>query len=458
MKQLPAKLGKGVLIILPVAVAIALTAYLKIHQPGPALRQPPETVHALRVIPAPVVELVPRVEGYGVAEPFQVWEAVAQVKGRVIATHPELKPGQLIKKNTRLIHIDPTEYRLAVVRMEATIEQTRANLAELNKEAVNTRQLVQIEQQALVLAEKMLARRQQAVARNAVSREEVDREEKNFLAQQQAVQRLQNTLALIPSKRRALNAALEMHQAGLEQARIDLEKTQILAPFDCRLSDVTIEPGQFVGAGQGLFNAHGTGATQVNARFRMELLRSLLGDTARDRFGPGMDPGTFRHLFADITAVVTLYDTDWSVQWEARIDRVRESVDPRTREIQVMAVVDRPYDLVIPGKRPPLMPGMFCRVALIAPARSGQVVIPRSALHGSTVYVVGPDDRLEQKTVTVDFAYSDFAVIPSGLSGNERVVVSDPVFAIIGMKVEPIMDDALLQHINRLARAERSVP
>ncbi|HSL62892.1 MAG TPA: hypothetical protein VK885_13980 [Desulfotignum sp.] len=458
MKQLPVKLGKWVLIILPVAVAVAVAAFLKIHQPGPALRQHPETVHALRVIPAPVVDLAPRAEGYGIAEPVQVWEAVAQVKGRVIATHPDLRPGQFIRKDTLLIHIDPTEYRLAVARLEAAIEQTRANLDELDKEAANTRQLVQIEQQALVLAEKMLARRQQAVARNAVSREEVDREEKNFLDQQQAVQRLQNTLALIPSKRRALNAALEMHQADLEQARMDLEKTRILAPFDCRLSDVNIEPGQFVGTGQGLFKAHGTGATQVNARFRMELLRNLLGDPARERFGPGVDPDTFRHLFDDITAVVTLYDSDWSVQWEARIERVREFVDTRTREIQVMAVVDRPYDSAIPGKRPPLMPGMFCRVTLTAPARPGQVVLPRSALHNSAVYLVGSDDRLEKKPVTVAFFYSDFAVISSGLSGNERVVVSDPLFAIIGMKVKPVMDDALLHHVKRLARAKSTAP
>jgi hypothetical protein len=71
---------------------------------------------------------------------------------------------------------------------------------------------------------------------------------------------------------------------------------------------------------------------------------------------------------------------------------------------------------------------------------------------------VGPDNRLEKKPVTVDFVQSEFVVIASGLSGSERVVVSDPAFAITGMKVRPIMDDDLLQRIDQLARAEGFTP
>jgi membrane fusion protein, multidrug efflux system len=458
MKQIIYRLGKALLILVPVAAALAATVYLVAHKPGPAEKQTEEAVQTLRVIPAPVVDLVPRAQGYGVAEPVQVWEAVAEVRGRVTATHPNLQPGQLIKKDALLVRIDPTEYRLAKARLEANLAETRAKIAELTQNEANTRQIIAIEQQSLALSQKMLERKQQIVARNAVSRDEVDREEKSFLAQKQALQHLKNTLALIPSQRRALLATLDLHQAGLEQAQIDLEKTQIHAPFDCRLADVTIEPGQFVGAGQALFKAHGTGATQVNARFRMEVLRHLLGDKTDGLLQPGLDTHIFTQLFADIATVVTLQNNDWSVQWEARIDRVLESVDPGTREIQVMAVVDNPYGTAIPGERPPLMPGMFCHVALTAPARPGQVVLPRTAVHDNFVYLVSPDNRLEKQPVTVDFAQSEFVVISSGLSGKEMVVVSDPAFAITGMKVQPVMDDDLLQRLEHLARAEMTTP
>ena len=458
MKQIFYRLGKTLLVLVPVAAALAATVYLVTHKPGPSQKPIEEAVQTLRVIPAPVVDLVPRAEGYGVAEPAQVWEAVAEVKGRVTATHPNLQPGKLIKKDSLLVRIDPTEYRLTVARLEAAIAETRANIAELTQNEANTRQTIAIEQQSLALSQKMLERKQQVVARNAVSKDEVDREEKSFLAQKQALQHLKNTLALIPAQRRALNAALDLNQAGLEQAQIDLEKTQIHAPFDCRLADVSIEPGQFVGTGQALFKAHGTGATEINARFRMETLRNLLGDKTRGLLQPGLETDIFTQLFAGITAMVTLQNTDWSVTWEARIDRLKESVAPDTREIQVMAVVDRPYENAIPGKRPPLMPGMFCHMALTAPARPGQVVLPRTAVHDSSVYLVGPDNRLEKKPVTVAFAQSEFVVIGSGLSGTERVVVSDPTFAITGMKVRPVMDDDLLQRLEKLAQAEGITP
>ncbi len=458
MKKIIYRLGKALLILMPVAAALAATIYLVTHKPGPSQKQIKEAVQTLRVIPAPVVDLVPRAEGYGIAEPVQVWEAVAEVRGRVTATHPNLQPGQLIKKDSLLVRIDPTEYRLAVFRLEATIAETRAKIAELTQNEANTRQIIAIEQQSLALSQKMLERKQQIVARNAVSQDAVDREEKSFLAQKQALQQRKNTLALIPSQKKALHAALDLHQAGLKQAQIDLAKTQIHAPFDCRLADVSIEPGQFVGAGQALFQAHGIAATQINARFRMETLRNLLGERTRGLLQPGLETDIFTQVFAGITAVVTLQNTDWSVTWEARIDRLRESMAAGTREIQVIAVVDRPYEDAIPGERPPLMPGMFCHVALSAPARTGQVVLPRTAVHGSSVFLVGPDNRLEKKPVTVDFAQSEFVVIASGLSGKEMVVVSDPAFAITGMKVQPIMDDDLLQRLEQLAQEKGITP
>ncbi len=458
MKPILYKLLRIILILIPVAVALAVAGYLVTHRPGPSEKQTLEAIHTLRVIPAPVVDLVPRAYGYGQAEPVQVWEAVAQVKGRVIVTHPDLDPGQLIKKGTLLIHIDPVEYELAVARLEALIDQARANLSELDTEDANLRHLIEIEQRSLALAEKMLARRQQAAVGRAVSREDVDREEKNFLASKKTLQQLKNSLSLIPSRRNALNAALDLHQADLAQAQIDLENTRIHAPFDCRLADVTIEPDQFVGTGQGLFKAHGIEASRIHARFRMESMRNLLGGQTRKQFGPDMDPDTFQKVFSTISATVFLADADWPVQWEARIERLRESVDPGTREILVTAVVDRPYETAVPGKRPPLMPGLFCRVDLTAPARPGQVVLPRSAVHDQTVFLVDSDNRLEKRPVETGFALQDMVVIAKGLSGGETVVLSDPAFAITGMKIEPVMDEELAARIKHQAQNRGMAP
>lgn len=453
-KELYSKFRRAV-VILPVAIALAAAAYMVAHRPGPEKESAGETARAFRVINAPLVDLVPRSTGYGVARPGRVWEAVAEVRGTVVKVHPQLNPGEILEANSMLVKIDPTEYKLAVARLEADIAETRARLDELAEEKGNTKRLLSIEKRSLELARKSLKRKQDLLEKNAISQDDVDREERNFLQQRQKVRQLENTLSLIPSKIKTLEAALAANQARLKQAKIDLAKTVIRAPFDCRLSDVGIEAGQFVRAGQALFKAHGTGVTEIETRFRAEELRSLLGTQNREQLRPGIETNTFKRLFQNVEVIVKLAESGtWSAQWQARVDRVREEVDARTREIRLVAAVDRPYEKAVPGQRPPLISGMFCEVTLCAPVRSESVVLPRSAVHGQTVFIVDANQRLRKKQVSVDFAQSGFVVIRSGLSGGETVVVSDPSPAITGMKVLPEPDESLRQRLIAASQAK----
>ncbi|MBN2060851.1 MAG: efflux transporter periplasmic adaptor subunit, partial [Deltaproteobacteria bacterium] len=110
----------------------------------------------------------------------------------------------------------------------------------------------------------------------------------------------------------------------------------------------------------------------------------------------------------------------------------------------------------IPGERPPLISGMFCRVELHGPARTGSIVLPRSAIQNSDVFIIDHETRLRKKHVVVDFTQAEFAVIKSGLSGGEMVVVSDASPAIIGMKILPEIDDGLQERITALSQVERA--
>jgi multidrug efflux pump subunit AcrA (membrane-fusion protein) len=219
---------------------------------------------------------------------------------------------------------------------------------------------------------------------------------------------------------------------------------------------VSIDVGQFVRAGQSLFNAHSTAVAIVEARFRMEALRPLLGEQKRKQFQPGLSTGAFKQLFDDVRVLVSLESGDWSVQWEAQIERFREAVDAKTREMKVVVSIDRPYEKAVPGVRPPLTEGMFCRVELQSPARAGSLIVPRSAVHGSHLFVIDQEDRLQKKQVIIDFTQSEFVVIKSGLSSGERVVVSDPSPAIMGMRVSPVADDGLKQHLVALSQGKRA--
>ena len=92
--------------------------------------------------------------------------------------------------------------------MEASVEETRANLIQLGEKEANTRRLLALEQRSLALAKKSIDRKSDALKSNAISQDDVDRETRIYLQQEQIVQQLENTLALIPSQRKAFNAAL----------------------------------------------------------------------------------------------------------------------------------------------------------------------------------------------------------------------------------------------------------
>jgi len=84
---------KRLLTLLPIVVAALVVASLLMHRASPVKKPVVESARTLRVIKAPLVELIPRAKGYRVATPGQVWEAVAEINGTVLSIHPRLKSG-----------------------------------------------------------------------------------------------------------------------------------------------------------------------------------------------------------------------------------------------------------------------------------------------------------------------------------------------------------------------------
>ena len=392
----------------------------------------------MRALEVPAVELVPRALGYGSVRPEMVWEAVAEVGGQVVETHAQLKKGAILGKGEVLLRIDPERYELAATQAEATIGVVEAELAELRVREANTRASLAIDRRSLELSRKDLERKRQLLKRGAVSQAAVDQEERNTLGFRQNVQTLENTLNLIPAERQALAAERALQRAQLRGARLDLERTTIVAPFDCRVAEVRVERSQYVTQGQVLVVADSIGVSEVTAQVPLAKLINLV------RRG-GTVPADASQMMArlpellSLSAVVRL-GGGVDIEWQARFARVSDTIDPETRTVGVIVAVDNPYRQAIPGVRPPLSKNMYVEVELRGRSRPGQIVIPRAALHQGRVYVVGAGNRLEMRDVKVAFFQANFAVIKRGLTAGERVVVSDPVPAIEGMLLDAVDD------------------
>jgi RND family efflux transporter MFP subunit len=442
--------AKKWLFLVPLVAAAAVVVVLNRQTEPPQQRTEDRPARVVRVIEVPRVTVVPRALGYGRVRPERVWEAVAEVNGRVIETHPRLRRGALLVRDALLLRIDPTEFELKVSQVQADILSARAQLAEMTAREANVRASLEIEQQGLELREAELDRKQRLSDRGTVSESELEQEKRALLAQRQAVQAQQNALNLLPAEQELLQAQLARYEAQLADARLDLARTEVRLPFRARISEANVETAQYVREGELLVRADAIDKAEVEAQIPVARMRALLRDAEPMDFSIGETANIAARL--GIGAQVTLRDPAGDVTWDARFARLSDTLDPETRTVGVIVVVDDPYADVIPGRRPPLVKGLFVEVELRGAPRPGQIVIPRTALHDGQVYLI-EDGQLVIRDVTVAMLQPEYAVIGAGLEAGEQLVVSDLFPAIAGMPLSGEPDPGMLRRLIASAKA-----
>ena len=443
------------LIVPPVVLGVALVAYALAQRDPPERIPTREAATKVRTIAAPSVSVIPRALGYGNVQPGKVWEAVTEVDGRIVEIHPQLKKGAILADGVVLLRIDPTKYRLAIAEIAASIRSTRARIAELGVKEENTLSSLTIEERSLALSRNDLERKRALLASKNVSQAAVDQEERNVLAREQSVQTLANQINLIPTERATLEAEVALYRARLADAQLDLERTTITAPFDGRVAEVRVERAQYANRGQVLAIFDGIDVSEVSAQLPIDKMMSIVSGVDLDGITPATVMPELQRILG-LTPIVRLHVGERTVVWPARVARISDTVDPRTRTVGVIVAVDQPYFQGNPGTRPPLAKNMFVEVELRGRALSDLVVIPRVALQGRRVYVVGADDRLSRREVEVQFHQTNFAAIRSGLEAGARIVISDLIPAIDGMLLDPVDDAEALAAL--IAEAEGHGP
>ncbi len=442
------------LILPPIGIGVLLLIVFASNRKPPNKRKIEERARVLRVLAVPQLDVVPRVLGYGTAKPGKTWRAVAEVKGRVLKTHPELKLGAVIDAGQTLVQLDVEEYQLKVAQATAAIAKAAAQIEELGAQQTNYEQSLTIEQESLRLAKLALGRHRKLKEEGSSSQTQVDQAQRDVLTQEKSVQTLRNSLRLLPSESKILEASHQVEVANLRNAELDLKRATLVAPFPCRISERSVEGGQFVGIGEVLLEAQSTATTEIEAKLSMTQVRNLVGTERRTALegSPAME--RIRQIF-DIKVKIRVSTGGAQAEWDGRFDSVRELLDPKTRTVGIVVAVDEPYKSVIPGRRPPLIKGMFCEVELIGKPRPQLLVVPRAALREGHVFIVDAQHRLERRPVEVAFSQANFICIKSGLRAGELVVVSSPSPAIAadpargerGMLVRAEPDTELLEQL-----------
>ena len=441
---------KRLAILPPVAIGIVVLVLQMRGREAPEQFAPSEIARPVRVLTVQPMDFVPRAVGYGSVQPRSVWNGVAQVPGKVIERHPDLDAGTLFDAGTVLLRIDPADYELARAQTAARIASVHAELAELAAREANTQSSIEIEQRALALADADLDRKRTLLRRGNVSQAAVDEAERLVLTQRQRLQELTNLLNLVPAQRQVLKANLAVNEAQLEEARLNLDRTRVILPFDARIAATNVEENQFVNIGEVLVVADSIDIAEIPAQVPIEQMAQVV---PRDIVPAGLTTTELGRL-ADrlaMDAIVHLRTGAVDASWRARVDRISPAIDPQTRTIGVYVAVDEPYRQAIPGQRPPLIKNMYVQVELFGRARPESLVIPRIALHraqtGPRVYLADENDRLVIREVRAGPHQGDLVVIDAGLEAGERIVVTDLIPAITGMLLAPHDDTDLMRRL-----------
>jgi membrane fusion protein, multidrug efflux system len=230
------------------------------------------------------------------------------------------------------------------------------------------------------------------------------------------------------SKRDATIAALEQAKGQVQQAKINLGYTEIKAPFAGVVTARLVDPGSLVGAGGPTKLATIVQIDPIYVNFNVNEQQVLqIRDQLRSQ---GL---TLKDL-GPIPVEVGL-QTETGFPHKGVINYIAPDLDQSTGTLPVRALLD--------NKAGVLLPGLFVRVRVPIQRDLESLLVPDRALGnnqlGRYVLVVNAKDVVEQRQVeTGDAIDGGLRIVKSGLSAQDRVIVSGIQRAIPGSTVKPV--------------------
>ncbi|WP_416909001.1 MAG: efflux RND transporter periplasmic adaptor subunit [Polymorphobacter sp.] len=321
------------------------------------------------------------------------------VPGTTTVVETVVTPGAIAARRDVAIGVQGEGGRITAVLVEAGQRVERGQILARIDRSVQTQQVARLEAEVRAseadaeLAAANLERARALVDRGFISTADID----------------QRT-----ATRDAARARVAVSRAQLAETRARLAMLDIRAPADGIILSRAVEVGQVVASGS-------TALFRLAEGSELEM-RAQMAEQELARLQPGMP--------ATVTPVGS------SESFEGEIWLIDPVIDPNTR--LGVARIRLPYD-------PRLRVGAFARASIKA-GDAVRPMLPQSAVQtdakGNYVFVVGPENVIARRDITVGETADKGVSIASGLTGAEQVVVSAGAFLRDGEKIDPVLDTA----------------
>src|SRR5467141_2530116 len=319
----------------------------------------------------------------------------AQVTGYIM--RQGYQEGAFVKKGQLLFEIDPRPFQAALDQAEGQSAQAKAALA--NAQAVQGRTQLDVERYAPLAKEQ------------AASQQDLDNAVQNNLAAKATVQ--------------TAEAQIKSSEATVETARINLDFTRLIAPIDGIAGQAQLQVGALVNLSSGPVTSVST-VDPIKVYFTVSEPQYL---GWRKRF-----PTESSRLEADKNLRLELILADGSVYPHTGTFYFADrQVDVGTGAIRIAGLFPNPGNI--------LRPGGYGKVRAVIRLQQNALVVPQRAVSelqgGYQVAVVGPDNKVSIKTVTVGDRVGNEWVIPDGLKPGEKVIAEGIQKVRPGAQVNP---------------------
>jgi multidrug resistance efflux pump len=217
-----------------------------------------------------------------------------EVAGRIVEL--PVVDNQFVHKGDLLLVIEPTDYRISLQLAEAAVRQAQANAQ--NIEAQITVQQAQVSasqaqveeaQAALTFAQQQAARYQDLAVREAgtVLMEQqtastLGRSQAALKNAQAAVTSAERQIASLKAQHSSAEASIAQATAQRDQARVNLQRTQIHSPVNGWVTNLLAQLGDYVTVGRNVISIVDADSFWVDAYFEETQLASVRqGDPAK---------------------------------------------------------------------------------------------------------------------------------------------------------------------------------
>lgn len=335
-----------------------------------------ETAMLVEVTAAEAGTFRPTFVATGTVRPAREVMLRPRVEGEVVALAPGFVPGGVIPKGDPAVRLDPADYRNALEQRESELAQAEADLRlEMGRQDVAAQEYDLME-------------------------EELTGANRDLVLRQPQLQ----------SARSRVTAA----RAAVAQAKLELARTRVKAPFDAHVLSREVNVGSQVAAGDQLARLVGADTYWVETTVPVAKLRWLTfleneaageGSRVRVRHRGAWAPDAYR---------------------TGRLFRLIGTLEGETRMARVLVAVDDPLAKAEANAgKPRLMLGSYVQASIRGRPLADVVRLDRDYLRQDQTVWVMQDGELAIREVAIAVLDNEHAYIRDRLRAGERVVTSD---------------------------------